>query len=107
MSMNRAFKTRASAGTTEILAAPGANKQYIIREILVTVLTPAASGKVFILDDTTEILGWDAVTAGGPQPPHVSFPKDTGPQITANKAIQLKTEGAIEVFVYVAAELRA
>lgn len=100
--ISRAKGTRTSAGTTELIAAGGSGFEWRLKHVVVTILTFATDGKVFLLDGTTEIFGWDASTAAGGQPPDLKF--DEGWPLTANKAIQLKTEGAIEVFAYVAAE---
>jgi hypothetical protein len=98
----RGFATRASAGNTAVIAAPGTGKELIVKNIAVTIHTFASSGKVILDDGTTERFAWDATTAGGGQPPQLVFPE--GCKWGVNKAVRLVTEGAIEVFVYVAAE---
>jgi hypothetical protein len=98
---------RTSAGTTALLAAPGAGKYYKIRSITVTIHTIAATGKAIIDDGTTEFFGWDAITAASGQPPQLSWPSDACPTWTVNKAVNITTEGAIEVFAHVIAELKS
>ena len=107
MSMVRGFATRSTAGTTAILAAPAAGKQYIIRSITVTIDTIIATGKVAIADDTTPRFKWDAITAGSGQPPQLRWGPEDGPIWTAAKAVNLITTGNCVVYVYVTAELRA
>lgn len=102
--MTRAEVTRASAGTTEILAAPGTTARLMVKHIVVTIHTFATSGKVFIMEGTTEKFAWDATAATLGQPPDIHFPE--GWDLAKNAALQLKTEGAIEVFAYAAAEVK-
>jgi hypothetical protein len=96
--------TRTSAGTTAILAAPGAGVRYRIKSIAVTIHTVASSGKVVIDDGTTEWFGWDAITAGSGQPPMLNFPD--GLEWGKNLAINLTTVGAITAFAVVVVEKR-
>jgi hypothetical protein len=100
--MTRGFATRTTAGSSDILAAPGAAVRYRVKHIIVTIDTIAVNGKVYILEGTTEKFGWDAVTAGSGQPPELHFPE--GWPLELNAKLALKTEGAIEAFAYAAAE---
>jgi len=107
MSMERGKATRTSAGTTAIIAAPGAGKRLLLRSLEVSIHTFAATGKVIIDDGVTEIFAWDATTSGSAQPPQLKWGKDDAFQWTEALVLNLTTEGAIEVFASAAAELRA
>lgn len=102
--VTRGKATRTSAGSTDILAAPGAGVQYSLKTLIVTIHSVGVNGKVIIDDGTTEFLGWDAVTAGSGQPPCINIPE--GYHWGKNKAIKLTTEGAIEAFAMAVAEVR-
>ena len=102
--VKRGKATRTSAGSTDILATPGATSQYALKTLVVTIHTIAANGKVVVDDGTTEFLGWDAVTAGSGQPPCINFPD--GYHWGKNKAIRLTTVGAITAFAMATAEVR-
>ena len=96
--------TRTSAGTTAVLAAPGAGKKLMITDLICTIHTIAGTGKVIIDDGTTEWFGWDAITAGSGQPAPIHVPD--GIEWTENKPLNLTTVGAIEAFCYARAEKR-
>lgn len=100
----RGTATRSSAGSTDIIAAQGATKRLMVTQIIVTIHTFTASGKVIISDGTTEYFGIDASTVAGGQPPPMNFPD--GFKLGLNKALVLETEEAIEAFAYAAAESR-
>ena len=100
----RGKATRTTAGSSNILPAPGASSLYSLKTLIVTIHTIAASGKVIIDDGTTQFLGWDAITAASGQPPCINIPD--GYHWGANKAIRLTTEGTIEVFAMAVAEVR-
>jgi len=100
----RGKATRTEAGSSDILAAPGASSQYSLKTLIVTIHTTDVAGKVIIDDGTTQFMGWAATTDLEGQPPCINIPD--GYHWEANKAIRLTTEGAVEAFAMAVAEVR-
>jgi hypothetical protein len=96
--------TRATAGTTDILAAPGVGKRFHIRNIYVSIAAFGTSGLVSITDGTTTYFSWDASAqaAGQPAPVHFSDPMPLGD----NKTLKLVTAGTCTAYAVAEAEVR-